>query len=441
MPPESRDGSAPSLQAIARHIAERGGRALLVGGSVRDSLLGRSPGDQDVEVLGLDREQLIDALGEFGRPIPIGRSFESVRLPGLDVDFNLAESPELDFAAAARRRDLTLNAIGLDPLSGEILDPLGGRADLLAGRLRASDPARFGEDPLRALRVARLAAQLEMEPDGELTELSAAQDLSAIAPERIFGEFRKLLLGARLPSRGLRFLEQTGLLAHFPQLESLRGVLQDPQWHPEGDVWTHTLMVVDEAAALRQGDEDDLALMFGALCHDMGKPGQTQRDGKRIRARGHDTGGIEAATAFLDAMRSPVKLARKVAGLVEHHLAPALYPRNSAGPRGYRRLARKLERAGVSIELLTRLARADQLGRSTEEARARIFPDGDLFLEQATALGVAQRPPTDVVQGRHLVERGITPGPQFAEILERCRALQDETGEEDPQRILDRVLR
>jgi tRNA nucleotidyltransferase (CCA-adding enzyme) len=140
-------------------------------------------------------------------------------------------------------------------------------------------------------------------------------------------------------------------------------------------------------------------------------------------------------------MRSPVKLARKVAGLVEHHLAPALYPRNSAGPRGYRRLARKLERAGVSIELLTRLARADQLGRSTEEARARIFPDGDLFLEQATALGVAQRPPTDVVQGRHLVERGITPGPQFAEILERCRALQDETGEEDPQRILDRVLR
>jgi len=358
----------------------------------------------------------------------------------METEFSVAESPDLDFAAAARRRDLTVNAIGMDPLSGEILDPLDGRSDLADGRLRASDAARFGEDPLRALRVARLAAQLEMEPDTALTDLSAAQDLSSLAPERIFDELRKLLLDTRQPSTGLRFLEQTQLLRFFPELQRLPGVPQDPRWHPEGDVWTHTLMVVDEAALLRKNDEEDLALMFGALCHDMGKAERTQEEGDRVRAHGHDGAGVEAATAFLASLRSPVKLARRVAALVEHHLAPALYPRNSAGPRGYRRLSRKLERAGVSLELLTRLARADHLGRGTEEARARIFPDGDLFLEQAMALGVSQRPPADVVQGRHLVERGITPGPRFAEILERCRALQDESGEDDPQRILDRVL-
>ena len=440
MPSEPRPDSPPDLPAIARRIAERGGRALSVGGSVRDMLLGRSPRDEDVEVLGLDAEALSEVLAEFGRPIRTGRSFETFRLPHMGVDFSVAETPDLNFAAAARRRDLTINAIGMDPLTGEILDPLDGRSDLVEGRLRASDPARFGEDPLRALRVARLAAQLEMEPDDALAHLAAAQDLSSLAPERIFDELRKLLLDTRRPSTGLRFLEETELLRYFPELDRLRGVPQDARWHPEGDVWTHTLMVVDEAANLRRNDEDDLALMFGALCHDMGKAERTQEEGERVRAHGHDAAGVEATTAFLGALRSPVKLIRRVAALVENHLAPAFYPRNSAGPRGYRRLSRKLERAGVSVELLARVARADHLGRGTDEARAGTFPDGDLFLEQATALGVDRRPPTDAVQGRHLVSRGIAPGPRFAEILERCRALQDETGEEDPERILDRVL-
>jgi tRNA nucleotidyltransferase (CCA-adding enzyme) len=413
---------------------------LIVGGSVRDGLLGRPYRDRDVEVLGLTLDELNAHLAHFGRPIRMGKSFESLRLPGLDVDFAVAGTPDLDFPDAARRRDLTVNAMGLDPLSQAILDPHGGRRDLAEGVLRATDPDRFGDDPLRALRVARLAAELEMRPDPELTALCSAQDLSAVASERIFDELRKLLLGAARPAAAFRFLAQADLLGHFPELDALRGVPQDPRWHPEGDVWIHTLMVVDEAAALRCGDPDDLALMFGALCHDMGKPERTQRDGERIRSRGHEARGIEMARAFLETMRAPTRLVNQVAALVEHHLAPALYPRNAAGPRGYRRLARKLQAAHVSIELLARVARADQLGRTTEQARARVFPDGERFLADARALGVASGAEADVVQGRHLLARGIEPGPGFAEILARCRAVQEESGETDPERILDRVL-
>jgi tRNA nucleotidyltransferase (CCA-adding enzyme) len=440
MPPKTQRDPADAIEAIARHIAQTGSRALIVGGSVRDGFLGRPSRDRDVEVLGCTLDQLAECLTEFGNPIRMGRSFESLRLPGLDIDFTVAESPDLDFPDAARRRDLSINSMAIDPLTGEVLDPHGGRRDLARGVLRATDPARFGDDPLRALRVARMAAELEMEPDDELIVLSAEQNLSTVARERIFDEFRKFLLRAAAPSTAFRILEKIGQLVHFPQLDALRGVPQDAHWHPEGDVWVHTLMVVDEAAALRRGDEDDLALMFGALCHDMGKPEQTQQSGGKITARGHEARGIEATVAFLEGMRAPARLVRRVAGLVEHHLAPALYPRGSAGPRGYRRLARRLEAAQLSMELLARVARADHLGRTTEEALARVFPDGDRFLEAARALGVAESADTDIVQGRHLVKRGVPPGPEFAELLERCRAYQEESGETDPERILDRVL-
>ena len=440
MVPGSQDDPALTVATIAQRIAEAGGRALVVGGSVRDDLLERPSRDRDIEVLGFSLDQLSEALTEFGRPIRMGRSFETLRLPGLDIDFSVAESPTLDFPAAALRRDLTVNAMARDPLSGEILDPHGGRDDLAARVLRATDAERFGDDPLRALRAGRLAAELEMQPDAALIALCGEQDLSAVASERIFDEFSKLLLAAERPSIFFRFLEKAGLLVHFPELDALRGVPQDRRWHPEGDVWIHTLMVVDEAAHLRRGGDNDLALMLGALCHDLGKPDCTREHAGKIQARGHETQGVEATSAFLERMRAPSKLVRRVSGLVRFHLAPFLYPRNSAGPKGYRRLARNLETAGLSIELLADLGRADHLGRTTDEALARTFPDGERFLDSARALGVAEGAETDVVRGRHLVERGIEPGPKFAKILARCRAEQDETGEKDPETILARIL-
>ena len=497
----------PPLGEIAAAVRDAGGRAVVVGGWVRDHLLGVRSKDVDVEVFGLDAARLESLLAGFGKVHAVGRAFGVFRVGDVDVDFSLprrdskrgpghrgfdvAPDPSLDFAEAARRRDLTVNSIGIDPLTGEVLDPHGGRGDLERRVLRATDPARFPEDPLRGLRVAQLAARLEMAPDGELIALCRGLDLAELSGERVFEEFRKLLLRAARPSLGFKVLEDADLLRFFPELDALRGVPQDPEWHPEGDVWTHTLMVLDVAASLRGGgegadepdhaarpgaataplhrggaaepafshdgdsgkddpepapasppvrDSEDLALMFGALCHDLGKPATTERIGGRIRSRGHDVEGIAPTCTLLARMRAPGALVERVAALVEHHLAPALFTRNGATAKGYRRLARKLERAEASIELLVKVARADHLGRTTADALAGRFDAGDAFLAAARACRVEHAAPRDVVLGRHLIARGWRPGPGFAPILEQCRDVQDETGWTDPVRILDHVL-
>ena len=514
--PDPRSELDPRVIEISAAVRDAGGRAVIVGGWVRDHLLGVRSKDVDVEVFGVAMGRLETLLSGFGKVHAVGRAFGVFRVGGLDVDFSLPRrdskrgrghrgfdvtpDPALDFAQAARRRDLTVNSIGIDPITAEVLDPCGGRSDLERGVLRATDPAHFQEDPLRGLRVAQLAARLEMTPDAELTALCRELDLSELSGERVFDEFRKLLLRADKPSLGFQVLEETDQVRFFPELDALRGVPQDPEWHPEGDVWVHTLMVLDVAASLRgvsnagagahdrvarrdattpatrgsaenggefaaasaagsndaggpkldhvsrsvtassQDGTDDLALMFGALCHDLGKPATTERAGGRIRSHRHDVMGVAPTRALLGRMRAPGALADRVAALVEHHLAPALFVRNGATAKGYRRLARKLGRAGVGMDLLVRVARADHLGRTTEDAAAGRFDAGDAFLAAARTHCVDREAPRDAVLGRHLIERGLQPGPGFAPILARCREVQDETGWTDPWRILDRVL-
>ncbi len=440
---------------IAEHIRDAGGQAVVVGGWVRDRLLGIDSKDIDVEVFGLDLKQLKAVLRDFGAVMEVGRAFGVLKLKGLDVDFSLPRidsktgpghrgfdvetRPELDFASAALRRDLTVNSIGFDPLTDEYLDPHGGRRDLERGVLRATDPTQFADDPLRALRAAQLSARLEMPADTELLELCRELVLDEVSPERIFEEFKKLLCKGAKPSMGLELLRDAQLLRYFPELAALVDVPQDSRWHPEGDVWTHTLMVVDEAALLRDG-EDELALMFGALCHDLGKPDVTEEHEGAIRSHGHSSQGVRHTEALLSRWRAPASLIKQVCALVEHHLAPTQMVNQSEGPKAYRRLARALEAAGVTLALLERVARADQLGRLTLEAKQRRFPAGDEFLLQARAARVEHQAPHDLVMGRHLLDRGIEPGRRFGWILSRCRELQDEYPEHDADELLTLVL-
>ena len=194
------------IAEVARAVAAAGGRAVLVGGYVRDRLLGVESKDFDVEIYGLSPDAVADLLADFGELIQVGRAFGVLRVKGVDADFSLprrdsksgsghrgfdiAFDPDLDFAEASRRRDLTVNSIGLDPLSGEILDPHGGRADLERGVLRATDPGHFAEDPLRGLRTAQFAARLEMAPDAQLTGLCSKLDVAELPAERIYEELR-----------------------------------------------------------------------------------------------------------------------------------------------------------------------------------------------------------------------------------------------------------
>ena len=450
--------SGRRLLDIAAVLREAGGRAVLVGGAVRDGLLGLPIKDLDVEVFDIELAPLKQILAGFGEVLSIGQSFGVLIVSGLAIDFSLPRKdskvapghrgfkievdPQLSFDEASRRRDLTINSMGIDITSRELLDPHGGRADLKARVLRATDPTCFGEDPLRALRVAQMAARFRMTIDPDLVEICAALDLSELLGERLYEEFRKLLLKGREPSRGLAFLRESRLLHHFPELEALIDVPQDAVWHPEGDVWTHTLMALDRAAQLREGESsEDEALMFAVLCHDFGKPATTAEIDGRLRSRGHDRLGAEPTRAFLGGLRASAKLTEMVVALVEQHLAPALLIEQRATPKAFRKLARKLAAAGVSMRLLERVARADHMGRTTEDAVAGRFPAGDVFIEQADSLAVDTRGPKDVVLGRHLIARGHTPSPEFAEILDRCRDVQDETGLADPEEILDQVLR
>ncbi len=446
----------PRVLEVARAVSSAGGRALLVGGCVRDRLRGVEATDLDMEIDGLELAGLERLLASFGAVIAIGRAFGVLQVKGLHVDFALPRldsksgaghkgfdvrcDPGLDFATASRRRDLTINSMGLDPLTNERLDPHGGARDLERGVLRATDPVHFSEDPLRALRVAQFAARFEMRPDDELVRLCAELDLAELSGERVLEEWRKLLLKGVRPSLGTESLRETRLLRFFPELEALVGVPQDPEWHPEGDCWVHNQMVIDEAARLRDGSGDDEALMFGALLHDVGKPVTTATTDGRVRSPNHDVRGVELAARFLERMRAPNELVARVGALVEHHLAPALFSKNLASAKGYRRLARKLGAAGVTAELLARVARSDHFGRTTEEALARVFPAGDEFLSRARELAVEKSPPRDVVLGRHLIARGMRPGPEFGAILERCREVQDENGWTDPEQILVHVL-
>ncbi|MFK7897429.1 MAG: HDIG domain-containing metalloprotein [Myxococcota bacterium] len=454
---------APVL-ALARRLAESGGRLLIVGGWVRDRLRGEDSKDFDLEVFGLSAEAVSALVRPLGFTPPVGKHFPIWRHTGNALDLalprleavdseNEAEVPGVSeepgeevftaaFRAAARHRDLTINAMGWDPLAERLIDPWEGESDLAKGRLRAVSEDTFPADPLRLLRVARLTAQSGYAPDDALRRLCRALDLSKVPVERIAGELARILCEPVEPSRAFEWLAECDRLDVFPLVDALRDCPQDPRWHPEGDVFVHTLMVIDEARKLAAplSHADRLILMLAALTHDLGKPGTTEIEGDRVRAHGHEALSAKLTQAWLRELRFSEGVVSGTTALVAYHLAPAQFASQGAGARAYRRLARKLDRAGVTMLDLERLGRADSLGRTTPDARAGTFASGDAFLEAAEAAHVREGIEADCVTAQHLIGRGMIPGPKFGEILRACRAIQDETGDREPERILDRAL-
>lgn len=435
MTPEAPAPGVEALVSQARALADlaraAGGRAVVVGGFVRDQLLGLPSKDLDVEVFGIAADRLPGLLAPLGRVEPVGQQFPVYKAGGLDVSLPRRESkigrghrgfavegdPTMTFTEAARRRDFTVNAVGWDPLTGEYLDPFGGRADLDARRLRVVDPTTFGDDSLRVLRALQFAARFALTLDADGTALCRAIPLDDLPAERIWGEFEKLLLQARTPSIGLALGRELQVIDRvLPELVPLYDCPQDPEWHPEGDVWTHTLMVADEAR--RRNDDLDrprlATLMLGALCHDLGKPLTTAWIDGRVRSPGHEPAGVPIAASLLDRLRMqtldgfPVRT--QVLGLVAEHLRPSAFHKqqDTVTDGAFRRLS-----ARVDLELLVRFARADCHGRTgTFDCSAM-----DWFLERARALGVEHRPPEPLLKGRHLLALGVSPGPAMGELL------------------------
>jgi len=417
--------------ALARRVQDAGGRALIVGGWVRDRLMGRVSRDIDLEVFGLSAPALQVVLAEFGTVNTVGESFTVYKVAGIDValprreskkgrghrGFEVTGDPELSIAEAARRRDFTINAIAWDPLTDEYLDPWNGRGDLAARILRAVDPVTFGDDTLRVLRALQFAARFDFDLEPGTRDICRRLELDDLPAERIWGEFEKLLLQAPRPSVGLRLALELGVVRQlFPELEALVGCAQEPEWHPEGDVWVHTLLVVDEARK-RIDDLDrprQAVVMLGALCHDLGKPSTTAFLDGRIRSMDHEQAGVAPATAVLDRLNvnsiDGYDVRHEVLGIVAHHLKPGMF-RQAPTPvsdGAFRRLAQK-----VDLELLARVAKSDCLGRLGGFDCSAM----DWFLEHARELGVQHAPPEPLVKGRHLLALGMTPGPRVGEVL------------------------
>ncbi|HEX8196684.1 MAG TPA: HD domain-containing protein [Pyrinomonadaceae bacterium] len=443
---------------LAEIIKENGGRALLVGGCVRDFLMGIEPKDFDVEVYGVEPHRLREILERFGKVDAVGEAFTVYKIGNnLDVSlprrerktgrghrgFTIEGDPQMSFEEACKRRDFTINAILQDPLNGEIIDPFDGRKDIERKLIRVVAPETFVEDSLRVLRAAQFAARFDFEIESETAALCHSIDLSDLPKERIWGEFEKLLLKAEKPSIGLKWFYDLKIAEKlFPELTALIGVPQNPEWHPEGDLDVHTLLVVDEARKLI----DDLpypkrvAVMLGALCHDFGKPATTRFFDGAWRSHGHDEAGVEPTVSFLDRLGiftlDGYDVRNQVVELVRNHLRPGEFYKNRGdlGDGAFRRLARRVE-----LDLLYRVAKADSLGRNAPwlpPEKLKTAEAQEWFIEKVKDLKVERAAPQPILMGRHLIELGLKPSPQFKEILDAVYEMQLDERVRNPEEAI-----
>jgi tRNA nucleotidyltransferase (CCA-adding enzyme) len=431
---------------LSQAVRDAGGRALLVGGCVRDELMGVPPKDWDLEVYGVAPERLREILDRFGPVNVVGEAFTVYKL-GNDLDvsmprrerksgrghraFVIEGDPSMSVAEASKRRDFTINAILKDPLTEEVNDPFDGRRDIEQGVLRAVSAETFGEDSLRVLRAAQFAARFEFRIAPETVELCRTIDLSDLPAERIWGELEKLLLRAQRPSIGLGWLHALGVLEKlFPEIHALVGVPQDPEWHPEGDVFVHTRLTVDRARESidELGYSRQITVMLAALAHDFGKPATTEFIEGRLRSRGHEAAGVAPAESFLARINMHTidgyNVRGQVIALVREHLKPGEFfkKRDEVSEGAFRRLARRCE-----PDLLYRVAKADSLGRNAPWVPQEKWYGSEAqewFIQRARELDVEQRPPEPLLLGRHLLALGVEAGPRVGEITRAIYEMQ-----------------
>jgi tRNA nucleotidyltransferase (CCA-adding enzyme) len=420
------------IRAILAAIATAGGAPYCVGGAVRDAVAGHAFKDIDVEVFGLLADALIDILKRFGQVDTVGMAFGVIKLTTQqgDYDFSLPRRDnkrgqshrdftiEVDLAMtveeAAARRDFTMNSMAL-AIDNTLLDPFHGRADMQAKILRHTSAA-FAEDPLRVLRGMQFAARFGMTLAPETAQLAAAlkSEYPALSIERVWGEWEKWAAGGKYPAKGLEALEQSGWLALYPELAALRGVQQDPEWHPEGDAWVHTKWVTDAAARIADREalprDERVALLLGALCHDLGKAVTTVFARGRWRSPGHDEAGARLARTFLASIGAPDKVIGKVTELTLHHMAH-LYGVPNA--RVARRLGAKLTH--VTPYLLGLVMEADHSGRPPLAPHMPVAATKLVALMEQEA---GRSKP--LLMGRHLLELGLKPGPALGALLQEA---------------------
>ena len=427
---------------LCEKIKELGGLALVVGGFARDIALDKfgynlKPKDIDIEVYGIEHDSLKGILESLGRVDIVGDQFQVFKLEGkLDISiprrdsktgkghkgFKVEGDPNMLIKEAARRRDFTINALALDPLTGEIIDFYGGVEDIKNKTLRATENETFVEDPLRVLRAMQFSGRFGFAIDPETVELCKSLDLTELPKERIGEEWLKLLDKAPKPSIGLQAALELGILDQLhPEIKALIGVPQNPKYHPEGDVWNHTKLVVDSVVALAEerglGKDDKRILMLAALCHDLGKPATTKEEDGKITSHGHEDAGLEPSRKFLEMLFIKKDLVERVLRLVECHM----FIHNTPDPSNsaIRRLSGRVYPG--TIKELANLATADIRGSGQD---IRDYDKAEDVLRKAEALSVEKSKPQPLIMGRDLLEIGFKPGTIVGQTLKEILELQ-----------------
>jgi tRNA nucleotidyltransferase (CCA-adding enzyme) len=401
-----------------------GGHCYLVGGCVRDHLLGLGSQNFDLEVFGLSSEKIIEILKPNYRIDRVGKSYGILKIHDCDIDigvprqeqktgplhtdFAVQEDPFLPLERAIERRDFTINSIYFDIKNQQIIDPFRGREDLQQKILRHTGE-RFSEDPLRVLRGMQFCARFQLTPAPKTIELCQTLSIHSLSPERVYQEFSKLFIQGTQPSLGLDFLRQTNWLKFFPEIHRLIGVKQNPIRHPEGDVFAHTCCALDAFAKNRTGNAlDDLTLGFALLCHDFGKPATTVKGSRGIHSYWHEIAGILPAKNFMEWLRVPKHIMLQVLTLVQYHMEPRLVFKRKASDGELRRLSYSVHR----LDLLILMGYCDCFGRVKHNDEIRTWTT-----ERARDLGILNAPPKAIIQGRHLIELGLSPCKDFSQML------------------------
>ncbi|MBL4576529.1 MAG: HD domain-containing protein [Opitutaceae bacterium] len=455
--PSLRDQLPSELLDVLNAIGDKG-HPFLAGGCVRDWLLGLPPKDFDIEVYGCTVETLIKLLASFGKINLVGKSFGVIKLSlsSGTYDFSLPRKeskngkghrgflieadPHLSQKEASARRDFTFNAILYDPIEETLIDYFEGVQDLKKKILRHTSDA-FAEDPLRVLRGFQFAGRfgLKMAPETISLCQSIQSECPTLPRERIWMEWEKWASRATIPSMGLTILLETGWIKHFPEIAQLHDLPQDPEWHPEGDVLTHTGYCLDALAQLSAWKtaslKDRITLMLATLTHDLGKVPTTEfaerRGKKRWISPGHEAAGGPLADDFLQRIGAPLSFQKSIRPLVVNHLYHHSWKEEGPSDASIRRLSRRL--APATINQLCTVMEADRLGRpplvSSDSAQRTT-----LLRQKADELALALNAPKPILQGRHLIQKGESPGPSFKSILTAAfeaqleGSFQDEAG-------------